>query len=164
MSLHWIRNARSVCLEVAAGWCSRTGPHLRQKPAITGPLQTARNATRVSRRKLFTNRTSAQRIKADELAHHGSRQQRQEKQAKKQNITPFITLRCCFEFSNQRTGSKLTTLFMAAVDSTTSSATGTLPPTRPVLPPCGTTGSRRALQWASTSDTCSQGNTIELRW
>ena len=38
-------------------------------------------------------------------------------------------------------------------DSTTSSPMGTLPPTRPVLPPCGTTGSRRAWQCARMRET-----------
>lgn len=36
---------------------------------------------------------------------------------------------------------------------TTSSKTGTLPPTRPVLPPCGTTASPRLWQWRITADT-----------
>jgi hypothetical protein len=38
--------------------------------------------------------------------------------------------------------------------STTSSKTGTLPPTSPVLPPWGTTARRRSLQCFSTADTC----------
>ena len=36
---------------------------------------------------------------------------------------------------------------MRASESTTSSCTGTEPPTRPVLPPWGTTASRRASQY-----------------
>ena len=43
--------------------------------------------------------------------------------------------------------------FMRDSDSTISSAMGTLPPTRPVLPPCGTTGSRRAWQCARMRET-----------
>ena len=42
---------------------------------------------------------------------------------------------------------------MRESDSTTSSPMGTLPPTRPVLPPCGTTGSRRAWQCARMRET-----------
>ncbi len=38
--------------------------------------------------------------------------------------------------------SKLMTRFMAWVDSSISSKTGTPPPTRPVLPPCGVAGAR----------------------
>ena len=37
--------------------------------------------------------------------------------------------------------------------SRTSSKTGTLPPTNPVLPPCGTTASWRSLQWRINWDT-----------
>ncbi len=54
-----------------------------------------------------------------------------------------------------RTGSKARTLFMRPVCSTTSSKTGTPPPTRPVLPPWGTTASRRAAQCLITAETCS---------
>ena len=39
------------------------------------------------------------------------------------------------------------TWFMAPMESTTSSKAGTLPPTNPVLPPWGTTASRRELQY-----------------
>ena len=61
-----------------------------------------------------------------------------------------------------------TTLLILDVDSTTSSSTGTLPPTSPVFPPWGTTGRRRSLQCRSTRDTCSvvlgKTATLELPW
>mmetsp|Transcript_60322 Transcript_60322/g.142121 ORF Transcript_60322/g.142121 Transcript_60322/m.142121 type:complete len:214 (+) Transcript_60322:842-1483(+) len=41
------------------------------------------------------------------------------------------------------------------VDSTISSWTGTLPPTSPVFPPCGTTAIRLSLQYRKIADTCS---------
>ena len=43
--------------------------------------------------------------------------------------------------------------FIRESESTTSSATGTEPPTRPVFPPCGTTLIRRSLQCARIADT-----------
>lgn len=44
---------------------------------------------------------------------------------------------------------------MADMLSTTSSKTGTLPPTSPVLPPWGTKASRRSEQYAKICDTSS---------
>lgn len=50
---------------------------------------------------------------------------------------------------------KLIILFMADVDKITSSKTGTLPPTRPVLPACTQTAISRLLQYLRISETCS---------
>jgi hypothetical protein len=46
-------------------------------------------------------------------------------------------------------------LFMRLVEITTSSNTGTLPPTNPVLPPCGHTAKFSALQYLRIADTSS---------
>lgn len=43
---------------------------------------------------------------------------------------------------------------MELVESTSSSVMGTLPPTKPVLPPWGTTGRRRAWQCCRMAATC----------
>lgn len=51
------------------------------------------------------------------------------------------------------TASNERTLFMADKLITTSSCTGTPPPTSPVLPPCGTTAMRFWLQYATISAT-----------
>lgn len=50
---------------------------------------------------------------------------------------------------------KLIILFMAEVDKIISSKTGTLPPTRPVLPAWTVTAILRSLQYLRISDTCS---------
>ena len=50
--------------------------------------------------------------------------------------------------------STLITLFISWSERITSSKTGMLPATKPVLPPWGTTARRRAWQWASTAETC----------
>mmetsp|Transcript_5112 Transcript_5112/g.23015 ORF Transcript_5112/g.23015 Transcript_5112/m.23015 type:complete len:200 (-) Transcript_5112:103-702(-) len=52
-------------------------------------------------------------------------------------------------------GSTASTLFMCFNPMTISSWTGTPPPTRPVLPPCGTTASPRVLQCRRISETWS---------
>jgi hypothetical protein len=52
-------------------------------------------------------------------------------------------------------GSRLMTWFISFIDRTISSKTGTLPPTRPVLPPCGTTARHRSLQYFKISESSS---------
>jgi hypothetical protein len=51
--------------------------------------------------------------------------------------------------------SKLIMLFIRLVEIMTSSNTGTLPPTSPVLPPCGHTAKFSALQYLRIADTSS---------
>ena len=64
------------------------------------------------------------------------------------------------------TGSKLRTWFIEPRLSTTSSCTGTLPPTRPVLPPCGTTAILWVLHSCRMRDTSSVdlGRTTHFEW
>ena len=63
------------------------------------------------------------------------------------NIRSFCTL--------PDTSSRLMMLFISCVEMMTSSNTGTLPPTSPVLPPCGTTARPRSWQYLTMADTSS---------
>lgn len=81
--------------------------------------------------------------------------------------------KCSFAFSSttpastvrtELVSSNLTILFIFFVLTTTSSKTGTLPPTKPVLPPCGTTANFLLLQYSRILEICWVFYGVKASW